>query len=137
MSMSVLAFAFVCCMCTPAPADASAARSVVRLPAGEMCRGAAVVHTSPPSAPRDRFVAEDKSKHAAMSFALSAFGYAGARTIGISHDSGVVLASAGAFAIGVAKEINDRRTGRDFSLRDLVADALGVGIGALLITHIR
>jgi hypothetical protein len=72
-----------------------------------------------------------------MSFALMSFGYASARTIGISHDPAIPFAALGSFAIGIAKEVNDKRTGRDFSLRDLVADAVGVGIGSLLASRTR
>ncbi len=85
----------------------------------------------------DAWIAEDKTKHAAMSFALTVFGYASARTIGISHSTAVPLAAAGSLAFGIAKEINDKRTARDFSLRDLVADAAGIALGSLLAAHLR
>jgi hypothetical protein len=85
----------------------------------------------------DHFLAEDKGKHFAMSFTLALFGYAGARTLDIAPATARPLAAAGALAIGIAKEINDYRTHRDFSARDVVVDALGVGLGILLAAQAR
>ncbi len=74
----------------------------------------------------DRWFAEDKLKHFFVSFALGSIGYGSARAVGLRHGPAIAAASAGAIVVGAGKEVHDRATGGDFSLRDFTWDALGV-----------
>jgi len=86
---------------------------------------------------RDDWIAEDKAQHLAMSYALTTFGYAGARIGGMSSRNASAAAIGAAAAAGVAKELLDRHRGGIFSYRDLVADALGIAAGVLVISATR
>jgi uncharacterized protein YfiM (DUF2279 family) len=92
------------------------------------------VAMSPPG--DDAWIAEDKLQHFGMSFAATAFAYAGARTM-IEPDPAVVVAGAAALLAGIAKEIHDARAGRRFSFKDLAWDAAGVALGLTLAHRTR
>jgi uncharacterized protein YfiM (DUF2279 family) len=92
------------------------------------------VAMSPPG--DDAWIAEDKLQHLGMSFAATAFAYAGARTM-IEPDPALVVAGSAALLAGIAKEIHDARAGRGFSLKDLAWDAAGVALGLTLAHRIR
>jgi uncharacterized protein YfiM (DUF2279 family) len=92
------------------------------------------VAMSPPG--EDAWIAEDKLQHFGMSFAATAFAYAGARSM-IEPDPALVVAGSAALLAGVAKEIHDVRAGRGFSLKDLAWDAAGVALGLTLAQRIR
>jgi uncharacterized protein YfiM (DUF2279 family) len=85
----------------------------------------------------DRWFGEDKQRHFAMSFFVTSFGHAAARMAGLDADvatlSGVVVAG----AAGLGKEIHDRRGGGIFSVKDLVWDAAGIAVGAVLVRQAR
>lgn len=74
----------------------------------------------------DRWIAEDKFKHAAMSFAATSFLQAGLRSTGMETGTAVPAAAAVAGIVGIGKEVHDRRNGGSFSIRDLAWDALGI-----------
>jgi uncharacterized protein YfiM (DUF2279 family) len=84
----------------------------------------------------DAWIAEDKLQHLGMSFAATAFSYAGARTV-LEPDPALVVAGSAALLAGIAKEIHDARSGRRFSFRDLAWDAAGVALGLTLAHRIR
>ena len=86
--------------------------------------------------PADEWLAEDKVKHMMMSTALVGFAHAGSRIL-IDARPALVAAAASGVAAGIWKEWRDRRSGRPFSARDLVWDALGIGIGLALVTKAR
>jgi uncharacterized protein YfiM (DUF2279 family) len=86
---------------------------------------------------RDPWFSQDKSRHAAMSFATAGFTYAGGRTIGLDHDTALPAALGVATLAGIGKEISDRRKGRRASYRDLVWDAVGIGASMLLLRSVR
>ena len=85
-----------------------------------------------PPRPResDRWFAEDKLKHFFVSFALGSIGYGTARAVGLRHGAAIGTASGGAIAVGIGKELHDRTSGGDASLRDLTWDVLGVAAAA-------
>lgn len=89
-----------------------------------------------PAAPADRWVAEDKLRHFAISFAATHMMYGGARFVTDSRTA-VPAAASAALALGLGKEIADVRRGRPFSLKDLAWDAAGVALGVLLVRQIR
>lgn len=85
----------------------------------------------------DPWFAEDKLKHAFSSVAAVNFAYAGARTAGLRDESAVLAAALSGAAAGIWKELYDRRRGRAFSSRDLLWDAVGLGLGVLMISNAR
>lgn len=101
--------------------------------------------TSEPMAPRisptapiapDEWLGEDKLRHFLMSFAVTTYAYAGARTVA-DHEAAAAVALAAGAGAGVGKELYDRAAGRPFSLRDLAADGLGMLAAWVLIRNTR
>jgi len=92
----------------------------------------------PPSRPlpQDRWIAMDKAKHVggSMLWTLSTQYVLVVKADWRSHDA-LPVSVASAATIGLAKEVYDRYAGptRLFSGRDLVADALGIGLAVLVI----
>ena len=77
----------------------------------------------------DAWLGPDKFKHAAMSYAITAYTFA-------ATDSEPVAVASAAIA-GILKEIYDRRRGSLFSVRDLVWDAAGVALGYAVVKQTR
>ena len=87
--------------------------------------------------PADRWLGEDKFRHAGASWAAMVFTYAAARAV---HDDGgaaIAIALPVTAALGLAKEAVDHRRGGPFSARDLAADALGAGAAWLVLRAVR
>ena len=82
--------------------------------------------------PRDRWIGADKIKHFALSFFVQSVAYSAVRATGAGHGSSLGMASALTAAVGVGKEVHDRRT-TGFSARDLAWDAAGAGAATLLL----
>ena len=97
--------------------------------------GLALGCPEPPAQPEraDAWLAEDKLRHFATSFAATAMIHGGARTV-MDPDPALVTAAATTVALGVAKEIVDVRGGRWFSLKDLTWDLAGVALG-MVVAH--
>jgi uncharacterized protein YfiM (DUF2279 family) len=87
--------------------------------------------------PADAWLGSDKFRHFWMSYATAAFTFAGARAAGLDADAALMVALPAAGAAGVGKEVRDRRRGGIFSVRDLVADALGIGAAYFLLREVR
>lgn len=97
--------------------------------------------TSPPrlaradttTAPRaDPWLAMDKAKHAGGSFLLVLGGqYVFEKKAALGRDPALALSLGAGAVIGLAKEVYDQQVGptRYFSVRDLVANALGLLLG--------
>ena len=85
---------------------------------------------------RDSWLGEDKFKHFAFSYAVTAGTAAGARLF-TDNDASVITGAALGVAAGVAKEIYDRRNRGGASLRDLLWDLAGVGAGVLIMQQAR
>lgn len=82
-----------------------------------------------PAAARDDWFGRDKALHFGATFALAGAGYAGGAAL---SDEPVVRFGAGttlAMGAGIAKELYDRSSGGDPSLKDLTWDALGTATG--------
>lgn len=89
------------------------------------------------AAPRhDAWIAEDKLQHFAMSFGVTAFSYAAARTA-LDPDAARLTAGIAGLVAGVGKEIYDVRQGEHFSVRDLVWDVAGIALGLAFVHQIR
>lgn len=84
----------------------------------------------------DAWFAEDKLRHFGLSFAVTTFGYAAARTT-LDPSSALLAAAAGGALLGIGKELADARAGRWFSTRDLAWDAAGVALGITFADRIR
>jgi uncharacterized protein YfiM (DUF2279 family) len=98
------------------------------------------LQATPPQQPArfpDRWIAEDKAKHMLTSMAVVGFAHSGARMVSLKGNDALVAAAAGAAAAGIWKEFHDRSAGRPFSFRDLAWDAVGIGLGLLLVSHAR
>ena len=89
------------------------------------------------SRPADPWLGRDKALHAAASLGLTLGGQLilteGA---GLSGDRAIPISAGTTLALGVMKELSDRRQDRNplFSWRDLAADALGVAVAALVVS---
>ena len=82
--------------------------------------------------PHDGWVGEDKFKHLAFSYMVTA-GTFGVARLAADHDASVTIGALAGAAAGIGKEIYDaRRQGASF--RDLAWDALGV-VAAVLIAQ--
>jgi uncharacterized protein YfiM (DUF2279 family) len=86
--------------------------------------------------PRDDWWARDKAKHLAVStlWTLSTQ-YVLVTKADWSERDALPVSAASAATVGLAKEVYDRRVGptAHFSWKDLVADAVGIGVGAVVI----
>lgn len=91
--------------------------------------------TAAPRLAPDRWLGADKAQH----FFVAGFTYAGsfalARLAGQERRSALVTAAAPTALISVGKELRDRRVTGRFSVRDLVADALGAAAYAALLAR--
>ena len=85
----------------------------------------------------DRWLGEDKFRHAGASWAAMVFTYAAARAVHDDPGSAFAVAVPVTAGLGVAKEIADHRRGGPFSARDLVADALGASVAWLVLREVR
>lgn len=86
--------------------------------------------------PPDRWLAEDKARHFAMSFAVTGMGYGAARLM--AEPAPARSAAAGlAVLLGIGKEVVDAHQREQFSLKDLVWDAVGVALGYTFVQRIE
>jgi putative lipoprotein len=90
-----------------------------------------------PVGPADRWFGDDKLRHFFMSFAATAYAYAGARAVGFDAVESLPVAAGFAAAAGIGKEVHDRRRNWRFSAKDLVWDAAGIGAAVLLLLSAR
>lgn len=84
----------------------------------------------------DHWFGADKFQHFAMSYAITAFAYAGTRTL-FDRDASLGVAIAAGSAAGLLKEFRDRSVGQPFSFRDLVWDAAGVALACVVVRQTR
>ena len=82
---------------------------------------------------RDSWFSADKVKHFFASAFVQSVAYSSARAAGAGHGGSLAAASATTGALGVAKEVRDRRAYGTFSYRDLVWDAAGAGVATLML----
>lgn len=85
----------------------------------------------------DAWLGRDKFQHFWVSYAATTFAFAAATGAGVDADDALLVAVPAAMVAGIGKEVFDRRQGRIFSLRDLVADALGTIAAAAVLAQIR
>ena len=97
---------------------------------------AAPARVLPKPPPPDRWLAEDKLQHFALSFAATAMTYGGAR-LAVDAETARPAAAGVAMTLGIGKELVDLRAGARFSLKDLMWDAAGVALGYTFIQRVR
>lgn len=91
----------------------------------------------PPDAPPDPWFGRDKAKHAIASAVVQMGSHAVLRANGRDYRAASWGAAAVTATVGVGKELWDRGHGGDPSWRDLAADAVGGGAGAVVMRQRR
>ena len=87
---------------------------------------------------RDSWFSPDKIKHFFMSAFIESVTYSALQAARVNHRPALGSAIGVTMAIGVGREIHDKRTpGNIFSVRDLTWDAVGVTAGAVLLSQTR
>jgi uncharacterized protein YfiM (DUF2279 family) len=90
------------------------------------------------SAPRPgtvRWFGADRVKHFFVSFFVQSAGYTVLRTANLRNTPALAGASAVTAAVGLSKEVWDRRHGKPFELGDLLWDALGAGAASAVLVR--
>ncbi len=88
--------------------------------------------------PADNWIGADKVKHFFMSALVQSLVYSVTQvTTHGSRSSLLLSASVASAAVGIGKEVHDRRSYGHFSVRDLAWDAAGVGAATLMLTRTR
>jgi putative lipoprotein len=85
----------------------------------------------------DRWMAPDKLRHFAMSYGVVAFSYGAARLARVEPDRAFTASAIAGLAAGFGKEISDASRGLGFSVRDLLWDFAGVGLGLVTAHNTR
>lgn len=85
----------------------------------------------------DRIIGPDKVQHFFLSAFIQTFTYSSLRATNLDRQSSLVGATAASASLGVFKELRDRRIRRQFSVRDLLWDAAGIGMATVFLSHSR
>jgi uncharacterized protein YfiM (DUF2279 family) len=94
-------------------------------------------HAQPSLPAADAWLGPDKAQHFWASYGVTVFAFSGASAAGVEHRAALGIAAGSALVAGIAKEAHDRHRGRGFSMRDLIADALGIGAAYFLLREVR
>ena len=85
---------------------------------------------------QDAWFGIDKIKHFFMSAFIESLTYSALQAARVNHRTALGGAIGVTMAIGVGREIHDKRTpGNIFSVRDLTWDAIGAAAGAVMLSH--
>lgn len=92
-----------------------------------------------PQPPVDRWFAEDKLKHFAVSFVITSVSASAARFAGVDRHSSVVIGAGVGAAAGLAKELRDARPTNPgtFSYRDILWDIAGIAAATAVVDAAR
>jgi uncharacterized protein YfiM (DUF2279 family) len=93
---------------------------------------AALVALPSPARARDLWLAPDKALHFGATFLLASASYGAAAPLTPPPVVRFGTAAGVAMAVGLAKEMHDRTSGGDPSLRDLAWDAVGTATGLVV-----
>jgi putative lipoprotein len=83
----------------------------------------------------DGWFGPDKLQHFFTSAFVQSLGYGALRRAGADNGAAIAGASGVTAAVGVGKELRDRRVRGDFSARDLLWDAAGAGSATVLLVR--
>jgi uncharacterized protein YfiM (DUF2279 family) len=92
---------------------------------------------APRAARRDSWFGPDKVKHFFMSAFLQSVTYSALRAADAGHRASLAGATAATAGFSLGKELHDRRTIGEFSVRDLIWDGAGAGAATLLLVRTR
>lgn len=94
-----------------------------------------LIRAAPPPVPRqdDRWFSADKTRHLGASAAIQIMGFGVLRSARLRQGPALVSAGVVSLAAGIGKELRDRRSGGDPSLRDLAWDVAGIALGSVLV----
>jgi uncharacterized protein YfiM (DUF2279 family) len=104
-------------------------------PAGDSALVSARKPEPPEHAGGDRWLGVDKVQHFFVAGFVYAASFSVARLAGAERQPALAIAVAPTALVSVGKEVHDRRTGGRFSVKDLVADALGAAAYGALLAH--
>jgi uncharacterized protein YfiM (DUF2279 family) len=93
------------------------------------------LHGPPASGAGDGWLTRDKVQHFFMSAFVQSAAYGSLRGTGMTHGSALAGASLATAAVGVGKELRDRRVKGEFSVRDLTWDAAGAASMTALLSR--
>jgi putative lipoprotein len=85
----------------------------------------------------DRWLSSDKARHFLVSAFVNSLSYSVARSARVSREGALVTGAAVAAGVGVGKELYDRKSGGDPSVKDLVADGAGIAAATALVAQTR
>ncbi len=87
--------------------------------------------------PKQSWFGVDKVKHFCVSALVQSVGFSASRAVGLDRGVSQAAGAGAVIAVGVVKEVHDRRRGGRFSGRDLVWDAAGAASAAALLNGTR
>jgi uncharacterized protein YfiM (DUF2279 family) len=88
-----------------------------------------------PAGPGDSWFGADKVKHFFLTAFVQSVSYALLRVTRTEHGPALLGATAASAAVGIGRELHDRRVKGEFSVRDLSWDALGAGAATLMLNR--
>ena len=91
--------------------------------------------THSPQHSSDRWFGPDKLQHFFASAFVQSIGYGALRAVGAEPGAALAGATGGTVVAGVGKELRDRATHGDVSVRDLVWDAAGAASATALLVR--
>ena len=86
---------------------------------------------------RNTWFGADKVKHFVTSFFVQSVSYSALRLAGARPHASLAGATAVTAAVGVAKEVHDRRSYGLFSTGDLLWDAAGIGTASVILSRAK
>jgi putative lipoprotein len=93
------------------------------------------IGTGRPEQSGERWFGPDKLQHFFTSAFVQSASYGALRRAGVEQGPAIMGASLATAAVGVGKELHDRRSGRPFSVGDLAWDAAGAGSATVLLVR--
>jgi putative lipoprotein len=102
------------------------------VPGAALVVAVAVLLRPSAAAGRDDWLGRDKALHFGVTFTLAGAGYAAAAPLHRTPVARLGLVATLVMATGIAKEMHDRATGGDPSLRDLAWDGVGTATGLVV-----
>ncbi|HET7456146.1 MAG TPA: hypothetical protein VFJ74_00730 [Gemmatimonadaceae bacterium] len=112
--------------------DALGALTVAVLLATQLASGG-----GDPKPTHNTWLGADKVKHFFTSFFVQSVSYSALRVAGARPGASLAGATAVSAAVGIAKEVHDRRSYGLLSAGDLVWDAAGIGTASAMLAKVR